>query len=891
MSWWSRLVNVIRSERLSKDIDRELAFHVEERVDELVASGMDEADARREAKRRLGESLRQRERTRDADVVVWLDVLVADVRHAMRALRASPAFSLVAILSLALGIGANTAIFSLIDAMLLESLPVHHPEELVRVTRMDRATSLTNPMWEEIRDQQDFLPGVFAHADVRFNLAQGGEVRMALGSWVSGGYFGTLGVQPAVGRLLTAEDDVRGCTAVAVLSNGFWRSEFGGDASVIGRTIALDGHEHTVVGVTEPRFTGMNVGLPVHVFAPLCAREIHSPGILDRRSFWYIHVMGRRAHDMAVEQVSARFAAIAPAVHASTVPPDWSVEGQRSYLDAPLGAEPASKGSSYLRNEYTRPLVALMAVVGMVLLIACVNVANLLLARASVRRRELAIRVAIGAGRMRLLQQILTESLLLSLSGAVIGVAFSQWGSRLLVGMLSSDSFPVQLDLAINVRVLAFTMLVATLSGILFGLAPAFSASRLAPDSALKVAGRGTAEGHSRFNAGKALVMAQVALSLVLLIGAGLLLGSFQRLVTLDAGFEREGVLLVGVSVPESVVPPEQRFVVQRELLERFRALTGVRFASASATTPIGGSTWNNLVAVDGYTPSSREDALVYFNEVSDDYFATLRTRVLAGRDFDERDAPAGQRVAIINQTMARKYFAEANPIGREFRVHGAADELGTPTRIIGVVQDAKYETLREATLPTAYLFMNSNAEPGPRLTYELLATGPLSTVVQNVKDVISGVDTRISFDFRTLEDQVASSLARERMLAMLSTYFGGLALLLAVIGLYGTLSYSVARRRKEIGVRLSVGAAPARILRMVLAEATTIVVIGLVVGVIAAIALVRLISSFLFGLSPTDPATIAFAAGLLTLVALAASALPAWRAANTDALIPLRED
>jgi predicted permease len=413
----------------------------------------------------------------------------------------------------------------------------------------------------------------------------------------------------------------------------------------------------------------------------------------------------------------------------------------------------------------------------------------------------------------------------------------------------------------------------------------------LAPDSALKVAGRGTAEGHSRFNAGKALVIAQVALSLVLLIGAGLLLGSFRRLATLDAGFEREGVLLVSVSVPESAMPAERRFVIQRELLERFRALTGVRSASASATTPISGGTWNNLVAVDGYTPSSRDDALVYFNQVSDGYFATLRSRVIAGRDFDARDAPGAQRVALINQTMARKYFGEANPIGREFRVHGAGDELGPPTRIIGVVQDAKYETLREGALPTAYLSMNQNAEPWSGVMYELLASGPLSAVVQNVKDVAAHVDSRISLEFGTLEEQVASSFARERMLALLSTFFGGLALLLAVIGLYGTLSYSVARRRKEIGVRLSVGAAPARILRMVLAEAITIVVIGLVLGVIAAIAVVRLISSFLFGLSPTDPATIAFAAGLLTLVALAASALPAWRAANTDALIPLRED
>ena len=891
MSWWNRLVNLTRSERLSKDIDRELTFHIEERVDELVASGMNEADARREAMRRFGEPLRQREQTRDADVLVWLDTVLADVRYALRGLRRSPAFSLVAILSLALGIGANTAIFSLLDAVLLESLPVHRPEELVRVIRGAQSTVVTNPIWEELRDRQDVFSGIFAYGDTRFNLAQGGEAHNILGNWVSGDFFATLGVSPVLGRLISREDDVRGCAAVAVVSHSLWRSEYGADAGVVGRSISLNGHAHTILGVTDARFTGVNVGQPAQVFAPLCAREVHQKGVLDLRSHWYLQVMGRPASGTTLQQVQARVGALASGIHAATVPRDWGVEQQRNYQSVTLGVEPAPNGNSFVRRQYTRPLVVLMVVVGVVLLIACVNVANLLLARAAARRRELAIRLAIGAGRLRLLRQMLTESLLLAMFGAVAGIVFALWSSRLLVALLSSSWGAVWLDLSINGRVLGFTMLVAALTGILFGLAPAWSATRLAPLGAMKEAGRGIAEGHSRFNAGRALVAAQVALSLVLLVGAGLLLGSFRSLSTLDAGFDREGVLLVSVSLPDEVAEPEQRSSVLRDLLERFRALPGTRSASASDITPISGSTWNNFIAVDGYTPGSNDDALVYFNEVSDGYFATLRTALLAGRDFDHGDNAGEQRVALINLSMARRFFGDANPIGREFRVQMNSDQYEPPVRIIGVVEDAKYESLREATLPTAYLSMNQNAQPFGGRTYQLLSAGAPETLIEGVKDAVAEINPNISLEFRTLDAQVAASLTRERMLALLSAFFGALALLLSVIGLYGTLSYSVTRRRREIGVRLALGAAPARVLRMVLGEAGTMVLAGLTLGVIAALAGTRLISSFLFGLSPTDPTTIVLAGALLALVALAASAIPAWRAASTDSLIPLREE
>ena len=888
MGWYRRFTNLLRSNRVSVDIDREMAFHMNELADDLMARGMSEPDARREARRRFGNPSMQKERTRDADILTWLESLGADVRYALRALRASPAFAIVTIASLGLGIGANTAIFSLINAVVLRSLPVAHPEELVQVTYGESEESgvFTNPIWEQIRDRQSVFSGVFAYGgEARFNLTSGGEVRRASGNWVSGDYFSTLGVQPALGRLLARADDVPGCTPVAVLGHGFWQSEFGGSRDIIGKTIALDRKAHVIVGVTDPSFFGVHVGESPQVFVPLCLR----PG-LEARSNWFLYVIGRPRPGVTPAQVTANLKAIAPSVYGSTVPQNWGVAQKADYQSRSLGSRPAATGLSEVRRQYQQALVVLMAVVGLVLLIACANVANLLLARAAVRGREMAIRLAIGAARRRLIRQLLTESVLLAGLGAIVGVLFARWGSALLVRTLSRGSFPVYLDLTVDGRVLGFTLMVAVATGILFGLAPAWRSTRIDPQMALKANGRGITEGHSRFTIGKVLVVGQIALSLVLVIGAGLLLGSFRRLTTFDPGFQREGVLIVSVNLQNAGYAAGEFGAVQRDLLERFRALPGVVAAGGADITPISGSSWNDVIRVDGFVATSEDDAQSYFNEVTDGYFAAMGTPLLAGRDFDARDRPTSQPVAIVNEALVRKFFHGASPLGKSYRVV-LHDTLGPPVEIIGVVKDSKYRRLREEPTPTIYLAASQAERAGPVTNYELRAAGAASSLVPAVKSMVAGVNPTIALVLTPLSQQVESSLTRERLLARLSGFFGALALLLATVGLYGTLSYSVARRRNEIGIRIALGAARGRVVRLVLGEVTRIVALGIALGAVAALMSTRWVEAFLYGLTPSDPATIIGSAVVLAVVALAAGALPAWRAARVDPISALRED
>jgi putative ABC transport system permease protein len=893
MRWIRRLLNTVRTRRLNREIDRELAFHIAERADALKSAGLSEAEALREARRRLGNPMLQRERTRDADVVSWVDSFFRDLRHALRGLVRAPVFASVAVLSLALGIGANTAVFSLIEAVVLRPLPVPDPEELVAVGmggESNQVPYFTNPVWEQVRDRQSVLSAVAAFSEERFNTVQGGESRRLSGLYVSGDYFRLFGVEPVAGRVLGPSDDVRGCARTAVLSHGLWQREYG-TADVVGRSLTLEGMPFEILGVSRPGFGGPEVGREAEVYVPLCAEAAvrGERSGLDQRSMWWLRIMGRRAPGVALTQVNAELAAIAPAVYAETVPDQWSPEGQKEYRERELSAVDASTGLSGLRERYGDALVMLMAGVGLVLLIACANVANLLLARGTARERELAIRSAIGAGRARLGRQMITESLLLAALGAAAGVAAAGFSARALVRLIETQRDPVTLDVSLNPRVLVFTMAVAVLTVLVFGLIPAWRAGRVDPQTTMSSHGRGIAEGQHRFTLGKALVVGQVALSLVLLAGAGLLVGSLRNLTTLDPGFTAEGLLVADAELSQAKLGEEGVRPVADRVVERLRSIPGVRSASASALTPLGGRQWNDVLVVDGFTAENEMDALAWFNEVSPGYLETMDTRLLTGRDFNARDVAGAQRVAIVTESVARKFYRGA-ALGKTFR-NPIGGELSDPFLIVGVVQDMKYSSLREETSHTV-LLSATQAEAGPpSMSFEIRTEGSPAASIPAVRQVLADVNPAITVEFTTLADQLARSLQRERMLAVLSGIFAGIALALAMLGLYGIMAYTVARRRNEIGVRIALGADRGRVLRMVLRDSGLMAGAGIVLGTVGAVLSGRLVATFLYGLSAAEPAVIGGAAAVLALVALTAGAIPAWRAARLNPTAALRED
>jgi predicted permease len=899
-SWLSRLRNHFRSNRLSRDIEREMRFHLAERADELMTSGMRPADARREARRRFGNLGLQAEDTRHRDLFASLDILIRDLRYAIRSLRSAPAFSIVAILSLGLGIGANTAIFSIVNAVMLRSLPVNHPEELTRIVRTEGRTPsaesdwsgyFTNPLWEQIRDRQDMFSGVFAYATTSINLSVGGEARRIQASQVSGEFFSTLGVRAMIGRPIVKADDHRGCPGIAILSGSFWQAEYGGDPNVIGKLISVDGHPFQIVGVADQRFLGISVGESPQIYMPLCSQAIlEGPGVLDRRSTWYLQIVARPKAGLSSEQIRARFATLAPAIAEATLPPNWSTAGQAEYLKAKFGVIDGSRGQSVIRTTYRRALYILMVIVGLVLAVACANVANLLLARATARQREVAVRLAIGASRGRLARQLITESLLLSSLGAALGSAVAAWGSRVLVSLLSMDGRPIVLDLRPDWTILFFTIAIAMSTGVLFGLAPAWRAGQIDPQTAMKSQGRGVAEGHTRFHAGKALVVAQVALSLVLVAGAGLLIGSWRNLVSLDPGFRRDGVLLVSANVRALHLPEDQRVPLFARMLDRLRSAPGVRSASLAEITPVSHVTWNDVLKADGFTPKSDADALSWMNAVSDGFFRTMGIPLVSGRDFDARDNATSAKVAIVSEAMARKFYGRPDAVGRTFKVQDGDTWMG-PVEVVGVVGNTKYQALTDSAPSLVYYPQSQQDASVMSRVFELKTDGPPLALAPTVKSIIGEFDPKITLDFKTIERQLGDSIAVARAIALLSGFFGALALLLASIGLYGIMAYTVARRRNEIGVRIALGAEFGRVVRMVLGEVGRIVIAGVVIGSALSLATTRLIKAFIYGMTPTDPATFIGSAALLLAVGIFAAALPAWRAARLDPVATLREE
>jgi putative ABC transport system permease protein len=892
MAWYRRLLNLVRPEKLSSNLDREMAFHIEERTDDLRALGLDDSAAAREARRMFGNPTSKKEEARDVDILAWLDSIFRDVRYALRALAASPAFTLVAVLSLALGIGANTAIFTLTNALVLKSLPVQHPEQLVEMNMGEVDNDeFTNPLWEQIRDNVTAFSGLFAYSDAQFNLAPGGEVRMANGGWVSGDFFNVLGVRPEAGRLLQRGDDVPGCPATAAVSDAFARREFGDPSTAPGKTITLADHPVEVVGVADPAFFGIQVGRSADVYVPICMQSmLIRPGILDTRARWFLNIIGRPKEGLSPVQVRAALAVAAPPFFSATVPPNFGSDSKAEYLKRTLDAAPAATGLSDLRSRYRSALYVLMVVVGVVLLIACANIANLLLARGASRAHELSIRMALGAGRWRLIRQLLTESLLLSVMGAALGVLFARWASGLLVRLLSTRQNFVSLDLSIDGRVLGFTALVAGGTAVLFGLIPAWRATRVDPQTAMKAGGRGVIGGDTRHRLGKSLVVAQVALSLALVAAAGLLLGSFRKLTEVDPGFQQDGVLLVSAGFAQARHDQQQQVIAQGQLLERIRDLPGVRAASASLLTPIGRMRWNEEVVVDGFKAKNGRDAVLWFNQISDGYFGTIGTSFLAGRDLAETDGPTSPPVAIIDEAMARKFFAGANAVGRTFRTT-VGDTASPPVTIVGVVRTAKYASLNEDPPGTVFRPLAQGDGNGPSVNYEIRTAGSPTALIPLIKSATSEISPSITLEFTTLHDQLSSSLSRPRLLATLSGFFGALALLLATIGLYGTMSYDVTRRRNEIGIRIALGAERYRVLTMVIAEAGRLIALGVGAGLLLAFGTTRFVSSFVFGLTPTDPPTLALASAVLGIVALGAALLPAWRATRVDPMNALREE
>ncbi|HEY4303813.1 MAG TPA: ABC transporter permease [Gemmatimonadaceae bacterium] len=891
MSWLDRLRNQSRDDELSHDIDRELAFHLAEREDELIAQGMDPEQARHEARRRFGNVGRKKEETRERNLFGWLDTLVADLRYAVRSLRLAPAFAFVAILSLGLGIGANTAIFSILNALMLKTLPVDRPEELVMIDR-DGGNALTNPLWEAIRDRQDVLASAFAFGGSQMSLTNGGEARYVITNWVSGDFFSTLGIRPTMGRVLAHADDYRGCPAVAVLDYGFWQQEYGGAANVIEKAINFNGHPFAVVGVADPRFAGVMVGLQPQAYIPLCTREItDGVGSLDGRSNWFLRVVGRPKPGVSAQQIDARLATLAPSIAEATMPPKWPPKLQKQYLAAQYTLESGATGFSGLRGMYKTALYDLMAIVALVLIVACANVANLLLARATVRRREVAVRLALGASRGRIARQLITESLLLSTCGAFVGALMATWGSRLLVALIRQSPQTMLLDLSPDARMLGFTIAIAMLTGVIFGIAPAWQASHVDPQTALKAQGRGLSQGLSqglsRLRMGRALVVSQIAISLVLIAAAGLLVGSWRRLATVDPGFRRDQVLIVSANLHDAAFTKETQQTAIGEILTHMRALPGVHSAASAAVVPIGGGTWNGSVKVEGSDVKTLEE-MSWMNAVSDGYFATMGIPLRGGRDFDRGDTPTSQKVAIVSESMARKFFGTTNVIGRRLQTETGSN-YGDSRVIIGVVGSTKGESLRDSNATFVYLPRGESAM-GEQVKFVLHADAPLS-IAPAVKDVIAQTSPRISLELTTIDRRLDDSLRLMRAIAAVAGLFGALALILAMIGLYGIMSYGVARRRSEIGVRIALGAGRSRIVRMVLGDVGIIIAIGVVLGVALSSAATRLVASFIYDVSRNDPANLVGSAVTLGVVGLLAAAIPAWRASCLDPVAALRED
>jgi putative ABC transport system permease protein len=814
--------------------------------------------------------------------------LTVDWRDAWRSLRSAPMVTAFCVLSLALGIGGVTALFSILNSLTMKPLPVREPERLAVLAD----NSWTNPIWEAIRDRrQAFAEDAFAWGNDRFNLSPAATADIVEGFWVSGRMFEVLGVPAAIGRTLTEADDVRGGGAagpVTVISHAFWQRRYAGAPDIVGKTLLVERVPFTIVGVTQQGFFGPDVGRSFDIALPIGAEPLvrKDRSRLDRRTSSWMNIMARLRPGQTAADATNQLRAIQAEIRQVTMP-EGRGAGDR-YLVDPFRLAAAPGGRSPLRGRYEQPLSVILGVVGMVLLIACANVANLLIARASDRRHELTLRLALGASRWRVARQLLAESLCLGAAGAALGIWFAEWGSRLLVRQLSSAALVIDLDLQTDWRVLGFATLVTLTATLVFGVAPALSASRLTPNEVLKAHGR--AAGSDRRGVLRhASVVVQVAFSLALAAGAGLFTRTFIALDRRDFGVDRHAVLLATANLERNPASGEARSALLMRMVEAVHAVPGVAAAAVSYTTPVARAGRNTVMKVPEGSPLTRRERTVWVNVVSPGWFKTMGLSLVAGRDFDTRDGSGAPLVVAVNRAFARRFLAGADPIGARVATDESGPVPSPPLEVVSLVEDSVYRSVRESPEPTMYLPL-AQASASPTMTIAVRpAAGDPIHLARGVAAAMEKVDPTAVLTLRTLDEQIADTMTQERVLATVALFFGGLGLLLAGVGLYGVTSYAVTARRAEIGIRIALGADAGGVVRLVLRRVAWLVAVGVVAGAALSLWAGKYVQTLLYGLEPRDPVAFAAAAVTLSLVAIAAAWIPARRASRIDPMIALR--
>ena len=916
--FWLRLQTLFRRHRGAKQLDDEMQFHIEQQIAENIAKGMSSEEARYAATRAFGNPTFLKEQTRDTWGWTWLEQIAQDLRYGLRQLGRSPGFTLAVVLSLALGIGANTAIFSLIDAVMLRMLPVKSPERLVLLNWVSQkrpaamvvqsgysdsdethwsCSSFAYPSFEEFRNHNQSFSSLFGFISLdRANINIDGQASLAEGELVTGDYFSGLGVSAILGRAITTDDEKPSAPRVAVISYGYWSRQFGSSPAVIGKHVEIKTVPFTIVGVAPPEFFGIQPGRAVEFWAPL----VDDPKLLpwsggstpDNRSpftsrdWWWLTMMARLKPGVTEQQANTELdvlfqQSISAAAGASA----------RPETTPHVELQPASGGLTYLRSQFSKPLQILMTVVAVVLLIACANVATLLVGCSAARQKEVAVRLSLGASRARLLRQLLTESVFLAGLGGALGILFANWGSRFLLVLRSTGGEPLHFETQMDGKVLGFTVVVSLLTGILFGLVPALGTTRVELTPALKMGAGAVAfvTQKTRLALGKTLVVFQVALSLLLLIGAGLFVRTLQNLQNQNLGFDRRQLLLFAMDPTQNGYQGQRLVDFYGRVLERLQVLPGALNATASTNPLLANWQSHWPVSIEGRKGDPAQDMGADWNNVGPSFFETMGIRLLLGRGIEWRDTSTSPRVAVVNEAFANRFLDGGNPIGHGFRFD-KLEKSEEVYEIVGLVQDAKYAQLRNAPRPTVYLPYSQMPMPLNGIHFEVRTAGDPLALVPSVRRVVRDLDSNVPLsDLKTQTEQIAETIVQERLFAQLSSFFGALAVLLACIGLYGLMGYIVTRQTAEIGIRRALGAERLDIFGMVMRKVLVMVVFGVCIGVPAALAATRLISSYLFGLKATDPLTMILCSLLMLAVAALAGYFPARRAAKVDPLVALR--